>query len=99
FSEIITLHLVTALGGKKLKLLLGLDAFGDERDPKPVAKPDDRADNRRRLRVAPEIHDKGLVDLDLVEGKRLQIGQRGIATAEIVHGDADAKRLQPAQQR
>ena len=44
-----------------------------------------------------EIGDEGLVDLDLVEGERLQIGQRGIAGSEVVHRNADTERFQPAQ--
>ena len=49
--------------------------------------------------LRPRLHDKGAVDLDLVERERLQIAQRGIAAAEIVHRDAHAERLEPAQQR
>ena len=64
-----------------------------------MAKTDDGADDRGRLRIAAEIHDEGAVDLDLVERERLQIGQRRIAAAEIVHRDAHAERLQPPQQR
>src|SRR4051812_48490938 len=59
----------------------------------------DRTNDRRRLRVAAEIHDKGPVDLDLVEREGLQIAQRRVAAAEIVHRDTNAERLQPTQQR
>ena len=46
-----------------------------------------------------ELGDERLVDLDLVERERLQIGQRRIAGAEIVHRDAHAERLQAPQDR
>jgi len=64
-----------------------------------VAEIDDGADDRRRLRIAAEIHHEGAVDLDLVEREGLQIAQRGIARAEIVHRDAHAEPFQPPQQR
>jgi len=35
-----------------------------------------------------QVGNEGAVDLDAVERERLQIGERGIAGAEIVHGDA-----------
>ena len=46
-----------------------------------------------------EIGDERLIDLDLVEGERLEIGQRGVSGAEVVHGDPHAERLEPAQDR
>ena len=98
-ADEIALHHVAALVGEEAELFLGFDALGDDRHVEAVAEADHRADDRRRLRVAAEIHDEGAVDLDLVERERLQIGQRRIAAAEIVHRDAHAERLQPAQQR
>src|ERR1700719_1171332 len=95
FADEIPLHRVAALLGEETELLLGFHALGDDRHFKAVAKADDRPDDRRRLRIAPEIHDKGAIDLDLVERKRLQVAQRGIAAAEIVHGNTHAERLQP----
>ncbi|GCC44573.1 hypothetical protein chiPu_0028521, partial [Chiloscyllium punctatum] len=98
-ADQIALHRVAAFLGKEGELGLGLDAFGDDRHFKAVAEIDHRAHDRGRLRIAAEIDDEGAVDLDLVERKRLQIAQRGIAAAEIIHRDAHAERLQPAQQR
>src|SRR6267154_1557020 len=98
-ADEITLHRVAALLGEEAELLLGLDALGDDRHFQAVAEVDDGANDRRRLRAAAEVHDEGAVDLDLVERERLQIAQRGIAAAEIVHRDAHAERLQPPQQR
>src|ERR1700692_1434923 len=66
----IALHCIAALVGEEAELLLGFHALGDDRHLEAVAKADDRPDDRRRLRIAPEIHDKGAIDLDLVERKR-----------------------------
>lgn len=49
------------------------DAFGDDGQIEAVAEADDGANDRCRLRIALEIGNKGLVDLELVERKRLQI--------------------------
>ena len=46
-----------------------------------------------------EFANEGLVDLDAVEREAPQIAQRGIAGAEIIHGDADAERVQLMQCR
>src|SRR5258707_9307018 len=95
FADEIALHRVAAHLREEAELLLGFHALGDNRHSKAVAKTDHCANDRRRLRIAPEIDDESAVDLDLVERKRLQIAQRRIAAAEIVHGNAHAQRLQP----
>src|ERR1700712_758071 len=74
-ADEIALHRVAALFRQEAELLLGLDALGDDRHFEAMAEVDDGANDRRRLRIAPEIHHKGPVDLDLVEWKRLQIAQ------------------------
>src|SRR6185369_9024311 len=71
-AEEIALHRVAAFVGEEAELLLGLDAFGNDRHFEAMAEIDDGANDRRRLRVAPQIHDKGAVDLDLVERERLK---------------------------
>src|SRR5579872_3077540 len=96
-ADEVALDGVAALLGEEGKLLLGFHALGDDRHFEAVTKTDDRANDRRRLRAAAEIHDEGAVDLDLVERECLQIAQRRVAAAEIVHRNAHAKALQPAQ--
>jgi hypothetical protein len=44
-----------------------------------------------------DIGDEAAVDLDLVERKTLQVGQRGIAGAEIVQRDPHADRAKMMQ--
>src|SRR5665811_701377 len=87
------------LMGEELELFFGLHALRHHRQSEPAAERDHRAHDGGRLLAAAEIGDEGLVDLDLVERKRLQIRQRRIAGAEIVHGDAHAESFQPAQDR
>src|SRR5689334_15831795 len=84
-ADQITLHRVATLLCQEAELLLGFHALSDDRHLQAVTEIDDSADDRRRLGVAAEIDDEGAVYLDLVEGKRLQVAQRGIAAAEIVH--------------
>src|SRR6185437_14740539 len=98
-ADQVALHGVAAFVGEEGELFQGLDSLGHQRHAEAVAEVDDGGDDRGRLRIAAEIDDEGAVDLDLVERERLQIAQRGIARAEIVHRDAHAERLQAAQQR
>ena len=49
------------------------------------------------VRVGGDVGDEGLVDLEDVEGKALQIGQAGIAGAEVVDGEGDAHGLELVQ--
>src|SRR5579872_871049 len=90
-ADEIALHGVAALFGQETKLFLGFHAFGHDRHFQAMTEADDGANDRRRLRIAAEIHDEGAVDLDLVEGERLQITQRRVTAAEIVHRDTHAK--------
>jgi len=46
-----------------------------------------------------DTRDERPIDLDLVEGERLQRRQRRVAGAEIIHGDPDAEQLQAPQDR
>ena len=96
-ADEVTLHGVASLFSEETELLLGFHAFGDDRHFKTVTEANDRAHDRRRLRIASKIHDKGAVDLDLVERERLQIAQRGVAAAEIVHRNSYAHLPQPMQ--
>lgn len=66
--------------------------------PGRAAKPNYSTNNRRRLGPI-EIMHKRLVDFDLVEWKRLQVGQGKIAGPEIVHRNAHAQCLETAQNR
>ena len=62
-----------------------------------MAELDHRADDRHGVLAALHAADEALVDLQLVEGKHLQIAEPGIAGAEIVERDAKAGTLEAAQ--
>ena len=80
-------------------LVFGLDAFGEDRNLQAVTEPDNRADDRHRVVIVFQIGNEGAIDLDLVEGEGVQIGQRRIAGAEVVQRNLHAERLEPAQDR
>src|ERR1700761_6669072 len=92
-ADQIALHRVAALVGQEGKLLQRLDTFGHQRHAEAMAEIDHGGDDRGRLWVAAEIDDESAVDLDLVERERLQVAERGIAGAEIVHRDTHTERL------
>ena len=58
---------------------------------------DDGAGDDGVIGVARNVHDEGLVDLELGNGQGLELRQRGMAGAEIVHHDADAHLFHPVQ--
>jgi beta-glucosidase len=58
-------------------------------DAEPLAERGDRRDQRLALLVGLEQLDEAVVDLDPVERQRAEMGQRGVAGAEIVDHDAD----------
>ena len=59
--------------------------------PRDVASLATEATINRRLAVAGDVVDEGLVDLDAVDGELLQVGQGGIAGAEIVQRHPHAR--------
>src|SRR5262249_13607866 len=60
-ADKIALDGVALFAGEELALLLGLHAFGNDRQVESAAERDHGADDRRRLLALPEIGDKGLV--------------------------------------
>ena len=72
-------------------LRLRFDAFGDEIEAEAACDGNDCQDYRKMAVLAPDFLDEGLVDLQRVNGKSMQVGERGITRAEVVDGDADSK--------
>ena len=69
---------------------LVLDALGDDRQAEVVRQVDRRAHDHRVARDGSEVHDEGLIDLDLVNGQILQPGgdrdpQRPSGCAAVTH--------------
>src|ERR1700712_595627 len=52
---------------------------------------EDRPDDDAVVGVGGEIADEGAVDLELVAVEVLEVGERGIAGAEVVESEADAQ--------
>jgi len=74
---------------QQITLLCRLDAGGHHRQAERAADADDGLDGRRVVRVAAQPAQQGLGDLDLVERKPLEVGQRRQAHAEFVHREVD----------
>src|SRR3546814_6832815 len=79
---------------KEARLPVVLDPLGDNLQLEAVTEIDDRAHDLHRARVAPEILEEGLVDLDAVEIEILQVAEARIAGPEIVQHDLDAELAQ-----
>src|SRR3546814_2317649 len=79
---------------KEARLPVVLDPLGDNLQLEAVTEIDYRAHDLHRARVAPEILEEGLVDLDAVEIEILQVAEARIAGPEIVQHDLDAELAQ-----
>ena len=84
------LHLVAAEAAQALELALGLDALGDHAQAQAVAEIDDRAHDHLVVQVVLEVLHERLVDLEPLDRQPLDVGERGVAGAEIVDRQADA---------
>src|SRR5260370_41783764 len=97
--EPISLNLIAEFGAQETQLLAGLDPFRQHRQLEPAPDAKHRANDGRRLFVGVDRLDEGAIDLDLVERECPQVRQRRVTGPEIVHRDADAKRLELTQRR
>src|SRR5205809_3056712 len=95
--EVIALDLVAAVRGEQLELLLRFHAFGYDLEFEAVREADDRERDHRVLRIGCDVANEGVVDLERVDRKTLQVREARIARAEIVHRDLHPRVLQPAQ--
>jgi hypothetical protein len=81
-------------------LRLGLHAFGDDLHAQRARHLQDGAHDGGVAVVVGQAADEAAVDLELVDREALQVGQAGIAGAEVVDGQPHAQarqRLQPRQ--
>jgi hypothetical protein len=81
------------------QLLFLLDPFGHHAQPELLRHRGHGAHDARHVAVAFDAAHEGPVDLERVQGKLPQIGQRRVAGAEVVHAHAHADRAQLQQQR
>ncbi len=66
---------LAAQGRHLVRLVLGLDPFGDEREIEIMGEPGDRGHDGHRCRPV-EVGDERAVDLDDVDGKAAEVAQR-----------------------
>src|SRR5665213_633975 len=83
-AEQIALTFGAAVGLEICQLPGVLDAFGGGGQTKSFCKAEDRADDHLTFLALVETRYKASVNLDLVEMKREQLAQRGVACAEII---------------
>src|SRR5262249_61588040 len=65
------------------RIRVGFGAFGYDFHAEVVCERDERTQDHRTRPLAVRAHE-GSVDLDAVERKPLQVGERGVAAAEVV---------------
>ena len=71
-----------------------LDAFGDRLDLELLGDPDDRADDLLVLRVGEQISDELDVDLQVVDGKMPEVGERSVTDAKVIECEGAAELAQ-----
>lgn len=95
-----TLPGVAPHGTQPLPLIGILDALGDGREAEALTQLDDRPRQRPAVltRVGAAAPDERAIDLQDVDGKTLQIAERGLAGSEVIDREADAECLQGLQE-
>ena len=73
------------------RVLLGLDALGDDLDAERMADIDDRGDEPALAVELDDRHHQLAVDLEAARPQLQQADDRGVAGAEIVDLDVDAE--------
>src|ERR1700730_12575128 len=82
---------VTAEVFEDVKLLGGLDTFGDDGQAEGVGELDDRGSDRLFSFIAFKFVDEGPVDLHKVERELAEGRERRVARAEVIDADLDAR--------
>ena len=75
---------------EELDLRRHLDAFGDDIHAQPPRHVDDRAYDFEILAALFQAIHEAAVDLQRVDGEFVQVGEAGIARAEVVDGNAQS---------
>ena len=92
--EEVALGVVAAEAAQLRELRLVLDPLGDRVEREGPGHADHRLDDRRALLLDAEAVDEGAVDLQRVEGEAVEVGERGVAGAEVVEDEANAELAQ-----
>jgi hypothetical protein len=94
FAEKEPLHFGATLRFHSIPLFCGLHAFGGRYDAEAVGHRSHSPNDVQRAAAFSDVLDEGAIDLDLVEGEALQVAERRVSCAEIVHGDPDTELAQ-----
>ena len=73
--------------GQEVPLLDGFHPLGNDRQTQALTQGHDRPGKGGIVGIGEYIADEGLIDLQLVEGQVLQVGERGVSGAEVVQGE------------
>ena len=76
---------------------LGLNSLGNQLQAERLRQRDDCPYDREIAGIGAEVADEPPVDLECVNGKRLQVRQHAVPRAEIVDGDLNADLLEPGE--
>src|SRR5688500_14023198 len=88
---------LTAELDEPARLLGLLDPLGYGREVEHLCQVEDRAKDGRLSVGLADLVNEGLGDLEVVEGKLLEVAKRRMADAEVVDGDLDPERLELAE--
>ena len=91
-ADQVALRITHAQLAQALQLLLRLHAFDDHVRADAVRHRHDRTDHRHRARALEHVPRERLVDLDELEVELVQVGEVGIAGAEVVERERHAVR-------
>jgi len=78
--------LETVAAFQHFELLLGLDSFRHDVEPKAVAETDNGVGHGPVVLVRRDVVHEAAIDLEAVERKRCEVGERGIPGSEIIDG-------------
>src|SRR5690606_18277594 len=93
------LKLVACILPQEGELLVRFDALGDDLQAQIVAERDDRANDRRIVRVSRDILHEGTIHLQPVDRKAFEIAQARIAGSEVVDRDLHDEIVELVQHR
>ena len=93
----VALELFATFSVQERVLGFGLNAFGHDAHAERASQTNDRANDGEAVITVVEVTDEALVDLNFVEWEATQIAERRVASAEIVHRDMGAERLDLVQ--
>ena len=89
-----SLHIVARLLAQVLQLLFILHTLGRDPEIQAFRHLDNRGDDRHVIAVPMQVMDEAAIDLELADGKLLEVTKAGISGPEIVDCEFDTQCLQ-----